>query len=875
MNDRDKYRSFIGESLLQIAMPMGGIGAGCVCLNGHGGLQDFSLRNKPALTASSLNWNSDAGFAVLRVCGERSDVPGGRSGESGVTRMLEGPMPRGKIYDQGLQAAGFCIGGHEGLPRMSECSFTASYPFGRVELRDPLVPVAVSVTGFSPFIPLDDRHSSMPCAILEYTLTHTANNNRPLDVEFSYHLAHLAVGRSGHRSTRTRVLEGRGVSMSNTEHPRDETFGSAAFGVVGPAATKRSEDAHSPRVLIKGMWFRGGWFDAISCLWRELSTGAFTTNDGTGDRDLDGRNGGSLLVPIRLEPGQSVTIPVVIAWYFPNGGQGIPAPKPCDCATGGCGDSGPPAPAWRPYYASQWRDAADVLNHVAANYDSLKSRTQAFTDALFSTTAPTELLDAVSSNLAILKSPTVLRQENGDLWAWEGCSVNAGCCHGSCTHVWNYAQTLPHLFPALERTLREQELTRGMDDRGHVNFRATLGDGPTDHNFHAAADGQLGGILKLYREWHISGDRTWLERMYPLARRSLEYAIATWDPELRGGLFEPHHNTYDIEFWGPDGMCSSVYLGACAAMAELAGELGFAPDVERYDQLARRIAGHMDTELFNGQYYQQNVMWRELRDDSFRRLLEIPGDNPERLRLLQAEGPKYQYGGGCLSDGIIGLWMSDTYGLATPASREHVRSHLKAIFQHNFKRDLWGHACPQRPGYAMGHEAGLLLCTWPRGGKPTLPFVYSDEVWTGIEYQVASHLMNEGLVDEAMTMVSAVRARYDGLTRNPFNEYECGSYYARAMASYALLSAWSGLRYSAVTRTLYLAPKTKQRPFQTFFSTASGFGTVRLDTDNRLTIRMTEGTLELTTIHVRDGEKEFHGMPNATCTAGEEATLRF
>ncbi|MCL2701017.1 MAG: non-lysosomal glucosylceramidase [Phycisphaerae bacterium] len=865
------YRSFTGEQLLQIAMPMGGIGAGCVCLNGHGGLQDFSLRNRPAFSAlPPLGFaESEAAFAVLHVRSGR-----GAYSRPGITRLLEGPMPRGKIYNQGLQAAGFRNGGHEGLPRMAECSFTSSYPFGLVELRDPHVPVAVSVSGFSPFIPLDDRHSSLPCAILEYRLTHAANADGPVDVEFSYHLSHLAVGRGGHRGTRTRVLAGLGVAMSNTEHPRDETFGSAAFGVVGPAATKRSEDGHRPRVLMKGMWFRGGWFDAISCLWRELSGGEFTTNDGTGDRELDGRNGASLLVPAHLEPGQSVTIPVVIAWHFPNGGP-VQPPAPdtaCDC--GGCGcDNGPPAPAWRPYYASQWRDAADVLAHVAANYDSLKSRTRAFADALFSTTAPPELLDAVASNLAILKSPTVLRQENGDLWAWEGCGANVGCCPGSCTHVWNYAQAMPHLFPALERTFRQQEWQRGMDDRGHVNFRATLGDGPVDHSFHAAADGQLGGMLKLYRDWQIAGNREWLERMYPLARRGLEYAIATWDPDQRGALFEPHHNTYDIEFWGPDGMGSSVYLGACAAMAAMADELGLTADADRYDALAQCIAAHMDDELFNGEYYQQNVMWRELRDNSFRKLLDTPSDNAERLQLLRAEGPTYQYGSGCLSDGIIGLWMSDTYGLATPASREHVRSHLKAVFEHNFKRDLWDHACPQRPGYAMGHEAGLLLCTWPRGGKPTLPFVYSDEVWTGIEYQVASHLMNEGLVAEAMTMVAAVRARYDGVTRNPFNEYECGSYYARAMASYALLAAWSGLRYSAVSHTLHLAPKTAHRPFQTFFSTASGFGTVRLDADRRLTIHMIEGTLPLTAIHVRDGEKDYHATPNTTATAGKETVV--
>jgi len=103
--------------------------------------------------------------------------------------------------------------------------------------------------------------------------------------------------------------------------------------------------------------------------------------------------------------------------------------------------------------------------------------------------------------LAILKSPTLLLQDSGNVWAWEGCFANQGCCAGTCTHVWNYAQALPHLFPALERTFRETELERSMDRRGHITFRSALPDGETRHKSHAASDGQLGGIMKLYREW--------------------------------------------------------------------------------------------------------------------------------------------------------------------------------------------------------------------------------------------------------------------------------------------------------------------------------------------------------------------------------------
>jgi len=175
------------------------------------------------------------------------------------------------------------------------------------------------------------------------------------------------------------------------------------------------------------------------------------------------------------------------------------------------------------------------------------------------------VIEAIAANLTILKSPTVLRQTDGRLWLWEGCNDSTGCCRGSCTHVWNYAQAIPHLFPDLERTLRQTEFNESQDQRGHQTFRASLPIRPIAPTRYAAADGQLGGIMKVYRDWRISGDTGWLKNIWPKVKASLNYCIETWDPEHKGILSEPHHNTYDIEFWGPDAMCSSFYLGALEA----------------------------------------------------------------------------------------------------------------------------------------------------------------------------------------------------------------------------------------------------------------------------------------------------------------------
>ena len=821
-------REFRGDRTTQIAVPIGGIGAGCIYLNGYGGLQDFSIANRPATTALPEGFSSSrAGFAILHV-----------KGSMPLTKLMEGPFPVLKIFDQGLHGEGYRRGGFEGFPRFNQCVFKGEFPLAHVELTDPALPLGVKLAAWNPFIPLDDRNSSIPCVVLEYTI-HNSSAQK-ISFEFSYHLSHLPSDCAEDAShSRNAVIPGRGVFLYNVESPNAEAFGTACVVSL----------AEAPR--IKAMWLRSpGWeFDSLSALWREVSTGTFTENAGSNEVDKEGRNGGSILFSGELAPGQSRTYPIAITWHFPNAYLqvgGVSTPKalsqgPNECRT--LPNNTPPP--WRPFYAGVWTDAREIATYLEQNYSSLRARTLAFHQALFSSTLPPYVLDAVSANLAILKSPTVLRLENGDLWGWEGCFPNAGCCHGACTHVWNYAQAIPHLYPQLERTLRELEYLRSIDERGHVTFRSALPEGDVKHDFHAASDGQLGGIMKLYRDWQISGDTAWLQKMYPLAKRSLDYCIRTWDPEHRGALFEPHHNTYDIEFWGPDGMCTGIYLGALSAFSYMAQALDRTDDEKFYSGLALRSARFLEQELFNGDYFQQKVQYTGLRNTSFAELVgKVDERSSEMQQLLKREGPKYQYGSGCISDGVIGLWMARMYGIETPHSRAKIRVALQSIFKNNFKTDLSQHANAQRPGYAMGHEPGLLLCSWPRGAKPTLPFVYSDEVWTGIEYQVASHLIAEGLVEEGLTIVEATRSRYDGRVRNPWNEYECGNYYARAMSSYALLSAASGFRYSAVDRTLHFGPQVPIRPFRCFFSTALGFGTISLDR-HTVTVQLLEGELRV------------------------------
>ena len=778
-----------GQALDNISFPIGGLGAGMFCLDGAGAFSHFSIQHQPDL------FNERRIFSTLSAKNSTGKV---------VARVVEGPVPTWKVFfPWKRESSGMGCGNRTyGLPRFESARFEARFPFGTVALHDDQVPVKVRLTGWSPFVPGDADASSLPVGAVDY---HFENKSaEPQEIVYAFHAENfLSLWETGHS---IEDLPG-GFCLKQDSTPT-KFYAKAAFGawIDDPAATPSLS------------WFRGGWFDPLTMLWKGVEEGRFA---GRGEvTDTPPAGFASVYLPFTLAPGESKTVRLLLGWHVPYSPLRY-SPDTYEAPTAATKDN-----YFRPWYGEKFKDIEEVASFWTRNVGSLFTATESFTKCFYDSTLPPEVLEAVAANLTILKSPTVLRQFDGRMWAWEGSGDEKGSCHGTCTHVWNYAQALPHLFPALERGLRETEFFESQDERGHQSFRASLPLGPSPHDFHAAADGQLGGLLKLYRDWRISGDTAWLGKLWPRARQSLDYCIETWDPDHRGALLEPHHNTYDIEFWGADGMCSSFYIGALQAAVVMGRALN--EDTSKYQKLLAAGKSYLEEKLFNGEYFVQKVQWQDLHSPDPVEMSEkayMVTYSTEGLELLHKEGPKYQYSDGCLSDGVLGEWMGWTAGLESVLSREKIERHLASVFRHNFRSDLYGFPNPQRPAYAFGHEGGLILCSWPRGGKPSLPFVYSEEVWTGIEYQVASHLISLGRVEEGLEIVRACRRRYDGRLRNPFDELECGHWYARAMASYALLQALSGARYDAIDRVLYLEPKIKG-DFRSFLAAATGYGTV-------------------------------------------------
>ena len=794
-----------GENLNRLAFPIGGIGAGMFCIEGNGAISHVSVRNHPEVFKEPFM------MAALSVKGL----------ENGA-KVLEGQVPAWKVFGNPNTGNGAGEKSY-GFPRFEKATFETKFPFGKIKLQDKDIPLEVSINGWSPFIPTDEDNSSLPVGGLEYTFKNTSDKS--VEACFSYHSENFmrieTPSEWGGQFNPGYSIVGieNGFLLKQICFP-DNPYYKGDFAII-------CDDQETVTDLC---WFRGGWFDSRTVFWKDISEFTYSADTTTLNSP-----GASLYVPFKLEPGETKTVRLMMSWYVPHSNlrQGLGPVSDeqlksdlakCKPGEGCCADLS--NIYYEPWYSSRFKNINEVVDFWKSNYSDLKEKSELFSNTFYNSSLPAEVIEAVAANLTILKSPTVLRQKDGKLWAWEGCHDNSGCCYGSCTHVWNYAQAISNLFPKLERTLRETEFTVSQNEPGHQNFRTSLPIQPVEtHNFHAAADGQLGGIMKIYRDWRISGNTEWMKSLYPSVKQSMNYCIATWDPKHKGVVEEPHHNTYDIEFWGPDGMCTSFYLGALTAIIEM-GEIA-GDDVAEYKSLLEKGKNYLENDLYNGEYFIQKIQVEGLQaaDPVAGSKVGINMNySPEAIELLQKEGPKYQYGNGCLSDGILGAWIGKMAGLNNFVEPEKVKSHLNSVYKYNLKTDLSDHVNPQRPSYGLGNEGGLLLCTWPKGDALTLPFVYSNEVWTGIEYQAASHLMSVGEVKKGLEIVHEVRKRYDGKTRNPFNEYECGHWYARAMSSYGLLQGLTGVRYDAVDQILFVDSQVGD--FKSFLSTENGFGTV-------------------------------------------------
>jgi uncharacterized protein (DUF608 family) len=732
-----------------------------------------------------------------------------------------------------------------GVPHFDQTCFTGAYPIATVAFRDDHFPGELEMTAFNPMIPLNDRDSSIPGAFFEIQIHNKSQDAITYTICLSLGNPHKG-GSSINRYCQNGKIHS--IQMSSSQLSSDDP----AYGDISVATD--SDD-----VSYQEYWFRGSWFDSLEVFWRDFSAPGPLINRAYGICHSDARqypgsaDTGSLAARLTAEPGEIKRVRFVITWNFPNC-YNYWNPEKCNCSDDSCSSI---PQTWKNYYAMLFNDSIDSACYSLNNWERLERDTQIFKQTLFNSTLPHDALDAVSANISILKSPTCLRLEDGSFYGWEGCHPDAGCCEGSCTHVWNYAYALPFLFPKLERSMRDLDFTYNQREDGGMAFRLQLPKGRARSQFRPCVDGQFGGVIKAYRDWKISGDTDWLKRNWIAIKKSIEFAWAEtnedqWDNAQEGVLRGRQHHTLDMELFGPSAWLNGFYLAALKAGAEMANYLGEKSTSEMYYQLYTKGKKWVDENLFNGDYYQQAI---DLKDKSI--LIPFPGNKSSGLGARddsaaavywneEREEIKYQIGEGCSIDQVLAQWHADLSGLGDIFDQEQTCKALQAIFNNNFRNHVGDSFNPCRL-YSLNDEAGLVICDWPEGKyKPVIPIPYAEETMNGFEYQAACHMIMNGMPEEGMRVVTALRNRYDGEKRNPWNEFECGSNYARSMASYALLLAFSGFTYNLIEGAIGFHPvQPVTGLFSSFWSLDSGWGQFEAK-GSRLTLSVLYGDLKLT-----------------------------
>lgn len=771
---KGKTRSFNADAS-EAAFLLGGIGTGNFSIGARGELRDWEIFNRPGK-------GNRLPYTFFSIWAKSKD-------QASVTKVLES-----KLHPPFSNWSGFFSDEVAGLPRFESSQMKGEYPFVWVDFMDKQMPVKVSLEAYTPLIPLNADDSGIPAAVIRYKVKNPTSFK--VDVSIAGSLAN-AVGINGifsysnaEGNRKNEYVERNGVKglyYSATDLEEDHLgFGSMAL-------MTRDDD-----ITVKANWLDGGWWDGIQDFWDDfkedglLEKESFYNTDIGETRINPAKNlkMGSLGIYHTINPGEEKVFEFVISWYFPNRIKGWAMDDSC------CSNCKPPVV--KNYYSKLWGDAWAAGEYLIRNIKRLEKASRDFHDALFNSTLPSYVIEAAANNITVIRSNTCFRIEDGTLLAWEGCCDSSGCCFGSCTHVWNYAQTMAFLFPELEQTMRLVEFNLETEDDGRMAFRTNKVFGLEKWDMLPATDGQMGTIVRLYRDWKISGNDELLKAVWEKASKALDFAFDFWDSDNDFVLDSQQHNTYDIEFYGPNSLTNSMFFAALKAGKEMAACMGDKKREKKYEEALRFGSKKMDELLWNGEYYIQ--------------------------RIEDVDKYRYQYGKGCLSDQVFGQLLAHVAGLGYVLPEEHIRKAVYSIFKYNIKTSFEDHQSVQRT-YALNDEKGLLLCSWPKGGRPRLPFVYSDEVWTGIEYQVAAHLIYEGFVEEGLTIVKAVWERHDGYRRNPWNEVECGHHYARSLASWAVFTALTGYEYDLVAGRMSFNPKISQDDFRTFWSNGKAWGT--------------------------------------------------
>jgi uncharacterized protein (DUF608 family) len=756
------------DELRYIGMPVGGINAGGVYLGGDGRLWlwDIFNDNREGIEPKLVKWTQETTH-------RKYIYP--RDGAC----YLE-PAQDVRPLEQGF-ALRFEYGGKTVIKSLEtfdwdEVLFEAGYPVGIVRYIDKTLPVEISLHACSPFIPLNEDDSGLPATILSFTFKNTGTAAVKIAItgwlenKTGLHSANevksdfgalAAVSRRNNKVVRQTGL----VAVDETLTPlekAEELQKRPDFGTMCIAALDAAAKGYAS-VNTKNL---PGLFD-------------HQTVDES-NRPIQEPLIGAVQTTLNLPAGEAeITANFVISWYFPN-------LKIHDKIK----DTGR-------YYQNRFDSALAVAQYIQKNFNRLSSQTLLWAETWKDSTLPYWFLERTLLTIDTLATSNCHRFSSGRFWAWEG----VGACHGTCTHVWQYAQAMGRIFPALERDCRERtDLGIALREDGGIIFRAEMESRP-------AIDGQAGSVLRCYREHQMSADDAFLRRNWEKIKQTVQFIIRQ-DKNGDGMEDTPLENTLDAVWDGEIAWIAGLCIAAVKAGQRMAEETGDTDFARRCADYVSKGSANMDKYLFNGEYY-----------------IHRPDKEKGRKKLGAYNT--------CHIDQVLGQSWAYQVGLGQILDNKKVRSALISLWKYNYTPDVGPYIKKHTGGrpYAVAGEGGLIMNTNPKnepkpyGEDVSWQMGYFHECMTGFEYEVASHMIAEGMTDEGLVLVRSIHDRYHAAKRNPYNEIECSDHYARAMASYGAFITACGFEYHGPKGYIRFAPKWNASDFKAPFTAAEGWGT--------------------------------------------------
>lgn len=798
-----------GSKAKNISFPLGGIGSGSIGLRGNGELVDWEIFNLP-------NKNSRNAYTHIAIKA--------KSTKGTVVKVLQGDTPENYSGELGSFGFGPCEANMAGFPHFKNVSFDGRFPLATLTFTDEDFPAVVRLTAFNPLIPHNDLDSSIPAAFFSVEIENTNDENVDYSIAFS-----LANPAQRAKNTAFSSDTGSGIFFGTANDGKSvDEIGYCDLTLITDSHEHAEQEA----------WYRGPWKDGITSFWND-----FSSNDRLNTRtyaDSAAGEHGTLAAYLNIGAGECEKTRFVLSWNVPNQYNYWSPYK----------DENGNDVTWKNYYATIFKTSRESAEYSLKNFDTLYKKTKLFADSLQNCTVPSYVKDAISANLSVLKSPTVLRLEDGSIWAWEGVSSNAGSCEGSCQHVWNYAYALPYLFPKLERSLREVTMKYALKENGRSYFRVALPIGREPDPYPQCLDGQMGEVIKCYREWKMSGDDDWLKAHWNQIASMLEYAWSEenghrWDYDQDGILEGRQHHTLDLELFGPSSWLQGFYLLALDCGAKMADFMGDTERSAKYRTLYQNGKKWTNENLFNGEYFFHKI---DLKDQTpIHTFGEWAYWNHEHNEM------KYQIGDGCEIDQMLADWHAAIIGEKPIFDKEKKNTALNSVYQYNFKKSMRELTNMWRL-FALNDEAGAIICSYPKGAKKAvIPITYCEETMTGFEYALAGLMIAEGHIEQGEEIVRAIRDRYDGEKRNPWNEIECGSNYARSMSSFALLPIYSGFSFDMREKNIGFDPVISGDAMFTF-SICNTWGEFEIH-DEKITLSILGEPLALRSFNLPAGKR--------------------